>query len=143
MKKVITSKSTKNVDILVAIDISGNKLSLDSIKSTLSLFDSMTNDYNCNAHVVLIGDDITLDFDIDDISKLDNFILPEQHQCNYKKVFEYAEEKIQNDEWDIFRLYFITDGYGIFPEESNIHTTWITTKNTGVFPFGEVLEIKL
>ena len=141
---LIESKTIKNVDVIIAIDIANNKTNIKNIKSMLMIFDSMVKDYNCNGHVLLSGDDIVLEFDIEDIKQLDNFILPQQTQANYNAVFKYAKNKQENENWNIFKIYYITDGDGIFPERSEIDTIWVTTNNNiGNFPFGQVLPINI
>lgn len=141
----IESKAIKNVDIVVAFDVSNNKVSINNIKGMLSLFNSMVKDYNCDCHIILFGDDILLEFNIEDIETLDEFVLLEQNEVpDYNIVFNYAKDKAENQNWDIFKVYCITDGNGVFPDDSEFDTIWVTiNKDIEKYPFGQVLAIQV
>lgn len=143
MKKTIKAKIIEEKDVIIAIDISGSQSNLENIKSMLKLFSNIVNDYNYKGHVLLCDETIVFEFDIDDIEKLDNYILPEvnRNPSDYRPVFEYARQKTETEHWDIFKIYFVTDGFGISPRESEFDTIWVTGKDLGLFPFGEVIEI--
>lgn len=144
MKKTITAKKIIDRDVIMAIDISGKQSNLDNIKSMLKIFSTIVQDYNYKGHVLLCDEEIVFEFDMDDIDKLDNYILPVSNDnADYRPIFEYARQKTDDENWDIFKIYFVTDGFGIFPRESEFDTIWITGKDLGIFPFGEVFEIKV
>lgn len=144
MKKKIEAKKIIDRDVIMAIDISGNRSNLDNIKTTLKIFSTIVQDYNYKGHVLLCDESIVFEFNIDDIEKLDNYVLPvPTDNADYRKIFEYAKEKVQTEGWDIFKIYFVTDGFGVFPRESEFDTIWITGKDLGIFPFGEVVELNI
>lgn len=144
MKKTIQAKTIEDKDVIIAFDVSGSKTNIDNIKSMLSIFANIVRDYNYKGHILLCDEKIVFDFNIDEIEALDNYVLSiNSNTCDYRSVFEYAKQKVENDNCDIFKIYFITDGFGIFPRESEFDTIWVTGKDIGIFPFGEVFEIKV
>lgn len=144
MKKTIQAKTIQDKDVIIAFDIAGSKMNIDNIKSMLSIFSNIVKDYNYKGHILLCDETIVFEFDIDEIEKLDNYVLSiNSNSCDYRSVFDYAKQKVEIGNWDIFKIYFVTDGFGIFPRESEFDTIWITGQDTGIFPFGEVCEIKI
>lgn len=144
MKKKIEAKQIIDKDVIIAIDISRKQSNLDNIKSMLKIFSTIVQDYNYKGHVLLCDDEIKFEFNIDDIDKLDNYVLPKtSDNADYRPVFDYVEEKVNNENWDLFKIYFVTDGLGVFPRESQYDTIWITGKDFGLFPFGEVFELNI
>lgn len=144
MKKTIQAKTIKDKDVIIAFDIANSFSNLDNIKSMLTIFSNIVKDYNYKGHVLLCDKTIVFEFDIDEIKKLENYVLSiNSNVCDYRPVFDYAKQKVEIENWDIFKIYFVTDGFGIFPKQSEFDTIWVTGKDLGIFPFGEIIEITI
>lgn len=143
MKKIIEAAEIKQSDVIIAIDISGGKINYDNLKAMLDTFKIMVENYNYIGHVLLFDNEIRMKFDIDseEMHDLTSVNLNGEDNSDYNLIFEYAKNKVDNFGWDIFQIYCLTDGYGIFPEDTEFNTIWITGKSHGEFPFGDITII--
>lgn len=141
MKKIIKAKEIKKYDVMIAIDISHGKINYDNLKVMLDTFAVMVENYNYTGNIILFDSEIRAELNMEDVHDLTKFNLIGKDECDYRSIFNYANDKVKNEGWDIFRIFCITDGYGIFPENTKFQTTWITGQKHGDFPFGELTII--
>lgn len=141
MAKKIEAQRINNKDVIIAFDLKSANYNVDNIKLLLNTFDAMVKDYNYNGRVILFDEVIQMEFNIDDMDSLNNFVLQESNgNSNYECVTQYAKDKCSIDDWDIFCVYCITDGKGTLPKDNyNDSFIWVVGNLDLEFPFGSII----
>lgn len=142
MVKKIQAQEIKRRDVVIAFDISGNGIKLENLKAVLNTFEVIVESYDYIGHIILADDDVRLSIALDDIDDLSKLTLNGNKSSDYRPVFDFIKEKQKEENLDIFKVYYITDGFGIFPNKEEFDTIWICANDYGQFPFGEVSVIK-
>jgi predicted metal-dependent peptidase len=130
----------EKIEIAVAVDTSGS-MSKEDLVDGVSEIAGICKAYGSIELTILSCDaDVHTDCVIRDINDIENIQLKGGGGTDFRPVFTWLKENKPN----LKCLVFFTDGYGAFPESSEIHTLWGVTKGgaeKAAFPFGEVVKI--
>lgn len=136
--KKIKSKEIKRKDVLVAVDIAKNDIDFLNLKQLLNLFDQMTNEYDMICKVLLFDNEIRSNINIENIDTIDkdSIIISTAEKADFNSIIEYADK----NKLDIFKIFTITSGDLILPDDCKYPVTWISDSNCN-FNFGERLTL--
>jgi predicted metal-dependent peptidase len=126
----------EHVKFAVGVDTSGS-ISNDDLQTFLSEIYSMFKQYNSIELYLLSFDaEICNDKVIYNESELMDFQFLGGGGTDFRPVFKRLEEENYNG------LVMFSDGYGTFPEETDINTLWIMTSDV-IAPIGETIKFEL
>lgn len=134
-------ETEKLQDIVFVIDTSGSIGSRE-----LSVFFSelvgMMQQFSgsVKGHIIFADADVAAVYDFEDVDDILKARPAGGGGTDFRPAFEYCNEKIDNTEWDVVGLVYLTDGFGSFPDEkdaSRFGTLWLSTTENMKYPFGQ------
>lgn len=136
----IPSVQRENLEICVGVDTSGS-ISPDDLRDALSEVLGVIRAYDnvrmtvisCDAEVHTVGQ-------VENEMDIENLNLKGGGGTDFRPVFRWIEENKPQTKL----LIFFTDGYGEFPEDTNIRTLWCVSKGgleLDKIPFGERVNL--
>jgi predicted metal-dependent peptidase len=136
----IPSVFREDIEICVGIDTSGS-ISMEDLRDALSEILGVTRAFSSVRLTALSCDaEVHTTTEINSPEDVATMELKGGGGTSFKPVFEWIEENKPRTKL----LIFFTDGYGDFPEYTNLHTLWCVTKNgmeLDKFPFGETVSL--